>query len=101
MSNLSLIEKIILLMNITLSSPLFLFYFIMSIVVLILFIVSMKKGSKINKWFFIVIWSLLLLILMLNYNSIIINILDVFFDGIFMALYFPNITKYHDVIFFI
>lgn len=94
MSNLSLIEKIKVLMNITLSSPLFLFCFLMSIAVLIIFIISIKKGSKISKWFFIIIWSLLFLILILNYNSIIINILDIFFDGIFMALYFPNITLY-------
>lgn len=94
MGDFSLVEKIMVLMNIIISSPLFLFCLLMGIVLLILFIICIKKEKKINKWIFISIWLLLLLILIINYTSIFLNIVDAFFDGVFMALYFPNITVY-------
>lgn len=94
MDDFSLVEKIKVLMNIILSSPLFLFCSMIGIALLILFIVCIKKEKKINKWIFISIWLGLLLILIFNYTTIFIKIIDIFFDGVFMALYFPDITIY-------
>ena len=94
MQDFSLIEKLKILMDIIVSSPLFLFCFMIGVAVLIFFIICIKKGKKINKWIFISIWILLLLILVINYNSIVFKIIDSLFDSLFMALYFPNITVY-------
>ena len=94
MGDFSLVEKLKVLMNIILSSPLFLFCSMLWVSLLILFIICIKKEKKVNKWIFISIWLFLLLILIINYTTIFINMVDAFFDGVFMALYFPNITVY-------
>ena len=94
MQDFSLIEKIKILMDIIVSSPLFLFCFMIGIAVLIFFIISIKKDKKINKWIFISIWIVLALILVINYNSVVFKLIDSLFDSLFMALYFPNITIY-------
>ena len=99
MNEFSLIEKLNILMNIIVSSPLFLFCSMMAIAVLILFIISIKKDKKINKWIFISIWAILALLLIINYSSIFFNLIDNLFDSIFMALYFPNITVYIVILF--
>lgn len=94
MNEFSLIEKLKILMNIILSSPLFLFCTLVSFAVLVLFIISIKKEKKINKWIFISIWLFLALLLIINYSSLFLNLVDSLLDGIFMALYFPNLTVY-------
>lgn len=94
MNDISLVDKFKILMNIIASSPLFLFCFMIGVFVLILYIISIKKDKKINKWIFISIWSILLIMLLINYNSIVLNIIDDLFDNIFMALYFPSMPVY-------
>jgi len=94
MNDFSLVEKVKILMNIIASSPLFLFCCMFGIAVLIFFIICIKKDKKVNKWIFISIWIVLALILLINYTSIIFNIIDELFDSLFMALYFPNLTIY-------
>lgn len=99
MNDVSLIEKLKALMNIIVSSPLFLFCFMMGIAVLILFIISIKKEKKINKWIFISIWIVLSIIIIINYSSLVFKIIDSLFDALFMAIYFPNTTVYFIIIF--
>lgn len=99
MNDVSLIEKVKTLMSIIVSSPLFLFCFMMGIAVLILFIISIKKEKKINKWILISIWIVLALIILLNYSSLVFKIIDSLFDALFMAIYFPNTTVYFIIIF--
>lgn len=99
MNDVSLIEKVKVLMNIIISSPLFLFCFMMSIAVLIFLIVSIKKGKKINKWLFISIWIVLAIIIIISYSTVVFKIIDNLFDTLFMAIYFPNVTVYFITIF--
>ena len=99
MNDVSLIEKLKALMNIIVSSPLFLFCFMTGIAVLILFIISIKKEKKINKWIFISIWIVLSIIIIINYSSLVFKIIDSLFDALFMAIYFPNTTVYFIIIF--
>ena len=94
MKNYSLVEKSKILMDIILSSPLFLFCFMLGIAVLIFYIISVKKEKSINKWIFISIWAVLAVIVLINYNSIVIKLIDNLFDSFFEALYFPNLTIY-------
>lgn len=98
MNDFSLIEKLGILVNIIISSPLFLFCSMFSVALLIYFIICIKKEKKINKWIFISIWSVLALILIINYNSIILNLIDKLFDSLFMMLYFPSSSVYFTII---
>lgn len=99
MNDFSLVEKIKVLMDIIVSSPLFLFCFMLGIAVLIFFIICVKKEMKVNKWIFISIWIILALILIIKYNAIVLELIDKIFDTLFMALYFPNITVYFIILF--
>lgn len=100
MNDFSLIEKLDILVNIITSSPLFLFCSMFAVALLIYFIICIKKERKINKWIFISIWSFLSLILVINYYSIILDLIDKLFDSLFMMLYFPSSTVYFTIILF-
>ncbi len=99
MDDYTLFEKIKILINIVSSSPLFLCYFMIGVAVFIFFIICIKKGKKINKWIFITIWILLLILLSISYKSVTINLIDSMFNDVFMALYFPNLTVYIIIVF--
>lgn len=94
MNDFSLVDKLRILMNIIVSSPLFLSCSMLAIAVLIFFIICLKKDKKINKWMFVGIWAILGIILLISYNSILLKLFDNLFDNLFMALYFPNLTIY-------
>lgn len=94
MNDFSLVDKLKILMNIIVSSPFFLFCFILGIVLLIFFIIYIKKGIIINKWILVSIWAILGIILVINYNSVLLHLIDDLINNIFMALYFPNFTIY-------
>ncbi len=100
MNDFSLIKKIEILMNLIASSPLFLFCCMLGVAVFIFFIICIKKYKNVNKWIFISIWLFLAGFLMIIYNSVLMNFLDILLDNIFMALYFPNITIYIIILFF-
>ena len=86
------------LMDIIMSSPLFLFCSMMGIAVLILYLINIKKDKKENKLVFIFIWIALLIILMIRYNVIVLNLIDRLFDEVFNALYFPSLAIYFLII---
>ena len=94
MNDFSLMEKLGILMNIIGSSPLFLFCSMLSIVILIFFLINIKKDSKINKWFFIGLWIILFVILVIKYNNVVSKLIDNLFNYIFKVLYFPDFPVY-------
>ena len=94
MNDFSLMEKLGILMNIIGSSPLFLFCSMLSIVILIFFLINIKKDSKINKWFFIGLWIILFVILVIKYNNVVSKLIDNLFNYIFKVLYFPDFSVY-------
>lgn len=94
MNDFSLLEKLKILVSLIDSSPLFLFCCMLGIAVLIFFIICIKQDIKVNKWIFISIWIIILVMLVINYNSVVLNLIDNLFDSIFMALYFPNLAVY-------
>lgn len=99
MDDISLIEKLKTLMEIIISSPLFLFCFMMGVAVLIFFIISLKKEKKVNKWIFISVWLILAIVIIINYHSAVFKIIDNLFDALFMAIYFPTTTVYFIILF--
>jgi len=98
MNDFSLIEKINILMELISSSSLFLFFSMIGISLLIFFIVCIIKNKRVNKWIYITVFSLIGIIIFINYSSIIIKILDTIIDSVFKALYFPNLPIYMAVL---
>ena len=94
MNDLTLVEKTKVLADMISSSPLFLFCSMIAIALLIFFIICIKRNIKINKWIFIISWIVLAIIVIIAYNSVVIELIDNLFDSVFMALYFPNLTVY-------
>lgn len=94
MNDFSLVEKLKILINVIISSPLFLVLLIVISISLIFFIIKIVTNKKINKWIFISIWLVFGLIIIINYNKLFINLIDNLFDSLFMALYFPDISIY-------
>ena len=98
MNDFPLIEKINILMNLISSSPVFLVCSIIAIVFLVFLVFCIITNRKVNKWLFISITSLISIIILINYGTLIIKIVDKVIDMAFMALYFPNIVVYVSVL---
>ena len=94
MEDTSVLKKISVLVNVIASSPLFLFCCMIGVFVFIFYIISVKKKENTNKIVFIVIWLSLALLLIINYSTTLMGIVDNLFDDIFTALFFPNLTVY-------
>lgn len=94
MKDISLIEKIKILMDLISSSPLFLFFSMLIVAATIFLIICIKKDIKINKWLFIVFFGIVLFAFIINYSNVLLTIVDNLFEEVFMALYFPNFTVY-------
>lgn len=94
MNDFSLVERLKILMNVVLSSPLFLILAIIILLLLIFFVVGTIFNKKINKWFIISTWLILGLVIVIKYNKVFIELIDNLFDSLFMALYFPSLSIY-------
>ena len=94
MNDFSLVEKIDILMKLISSSSLFLICSIIGIGLLVFLVVCIILNKKVNKWIFIVVVTLISILLLINYGSIIIKVFDIIIDSAFMALYFPNLPVY-------
>lgn len=98
MNDFPLIEKIDILMKLISSSSLFLVCSIIAIAFLSFLVFCIVTNKKVNKWLFISITSLISIIILINYGTLIIKIVDKVIDMAFMALYFPNIVVYTSVL---
>lgn len=98
MNNFSLMEKFSMLMKLISSSYLFLICMIIGVLILTILIICTIFNKKVNKWVFIIVSTIVGILLLINYGDIIIKVLDIILDGIFMALYFPNLPVYISVI---
>lgn len=98
MKDFTIIEKFRILVDLIVSSPLFLSCSIAIIIMLALTLIFALYNKKVNKWIYIIIWLLALLLIIYFYRNIILSIIDNFFDNLFMALYFPNLSIYLFVI---
>ena len=94
MNEFSLIDKIKILMDLTVSSPLFFVCSIFCIIILIGLMMCIFLNKRINKKLFFGIWIFIALIIIYRYNSIVFSVIDNLFDTFFMMLYFPNYIVY-------
>ena len=99
MQNFSILDKLKILFDIMLSSPLFLCLSIAFIVFLVVLAIFSILNKKLDKWIYAIIWGISLLAIIVFYKDITLNIIDNFFDNIFMAIYFPNLSIYIVIIF--
>lgn len=94
MEDVSFIDKLSILSDMILSSPLFITFVTIFEIGLVIFLLFKRKKFKINKWVVIGIWIVILLFLIIFYNKVFLNLLDNFINYIFNALYFPNLAVY-------
>lgn len=99
MNDFSILEKLKILTKIIDSSPLFLFCCMLCIAFCIFFIVCIKKDIIVNRWVIIITGLSIGIMLVINYNSVIFDLIDNLFNDFFMALYFPNLTIYITLLF--
>lgn len=98
MKDISLVNKLSILNDMLLSSPLFLCSILLIEIAIIILILFKKKKFKINKWMVIGLWLFVLLFVIIIYNKVFINFIDNFINYIFMALYFPNLAVYSGIL---
>ena len=94
MADFSVVKKLKLLFDTVISTPFFIFYFVVGLITLYLIIVDIKKNKKISKIGYISSIILLINFFLINYFTTIIKVLDVFVEIILKALYFPNLGIY-------
>ena len=98
MEDVSFIDKLNIVSDIILSSPLFLVSILLIEIGLIIYLLIKKGKLKLQKWMIISIWSILALIIIVIYHKVFFNLIDNFINYIFTALYFPNLAVYISVI---
>lgn len=94
MQDFSLIDKFKILMNVIVSSPFYIGLIVALLVMLGLYIYSIKSRRVISKWIYISIWLTFIAIIIVIYHEFFLELLDNLFDTVFMSLYFPNLSTY-------
>lgn len=94
MADLSIVEKIKLLFNTAISTPFFISYAVIGILLVIFMIIDIRKHKKFSKFIYIISGVFLFTFFLIKYFNIIIKVLDSFIEILLKALYFPNLGIY-------
>jgi len=94
MADLSIVEKIKLLFNTAISTPFFIFYAIVGILLVVFMIIDIKKHKKFSKIIYIISGIFLITFFLIKYFNIVLKVVDSFIEIILKALYFPNLGIY-------
>lgn len=94
MKQLSILDKLKVVLDLTKSNKLFILVIILLLFLSIMFIFTNKKSVKRNRKIFIGIYALVLVAIVIIYNSAILDMLDSMMDNLFIIFYFPNISVY-------
>ena len=89
MNDFTLLEKLKILMDVIISSPLFLI--LIACAVIITFFLVFKR---VNKTVFIACWIVMLIAIFIKYIKIFFELIDNMFNMAFEALYFPSLSVY-------
>lgn len=98
MQDVSFINKLGILNDILLSSPLFVTLITLLEIGLIIFLIFKKRKFKVSKWMIVGIWIAIFLFILIFYHKFFFSFLDNFINYIFTALYFPNLAVYSVVL---
>ncbi|MBQ9013142.1 MAG: hypothetical protein IJ094_06210 [Bacilli bacterium] len=94
MADLSIVEKIKLFFNTAISTPFFIGYAVIGILLVVFMIFDIRKKKKFSKIIYIVSGIFLISFFFIKYFNIILKVLDSFVEIIMKALYFPNLGIY-------
>ena len=94
MANMSFIDKLNVLFNITKSSMTYLIVIIMLVILASILMTLNKKNSKKARNFFIMIYVMIAVFLLVTYRSNLTNMFDYMMNNLFIAIYFPNLAIY-------
>lgn len=94
MNDFTLVEKLKILMDVILSSPLFLILIICAVIVSIFLIFKLSLDKKSNRIAFISCFAIMLIAIFIKYYKIFFELIDNMFNMIFEALYFPSLSIY-------
>ncbi len=94
MADLSVLERLKVLVNIIFSSPFFITLFSFMILTIIVFSVYSATKGRVSKIILTVSYGFILGFLIVRYGKLILQIFDTFVDQVFMAIYFPNLITY-------
>ena len=94
MKQLSVLDKFKVIFDLTMNNKIFILMLILLVGLAIMFITTNKKNIKRNRKIFIGIYILVLLAIIIIYNSAIFDMWDSMMNNLFIIFYFPNISIY-------
>lgn len=94
MSKLSLIDKLRILIDVSISSSMYLIVIILLLTAGYLFITTTKKTAKRNKIIYLVISIFIIVFLIASYHGSLSKMFDYMMNNFFVAIYFPNLAIY-------
>ncbi len=94
MADLSIVDKIKLLFNTAISTPFFIAYAVIGILLVVFMIIDIRKHKKFSKFIYIISGVFLITFFFIKYFNIILKVVDSFIEIILKALYFPNLGIY-------
>ena len=94
MSKLSLIDKLRIFLDVSMSSSLYLIVLIMLLIVGYMFLTTTKKTAKRNKTIYVIISVFIAVFLILSYHGSLSKMFDYMMNNFFIAVYFPNLAIY-------
>lgn len=94
MADLSIFDKIKLFFNTAVSTPFFIAYAIVGLLLIVFMIADIKKHKKFSKIIYIISGIFLSTFFFVKYFSVILKIVDSFIEIVLKALYFPNLGIY-------
>ncbi len=94
MLKLTLFDKLKIMFDLMLDSPLFIFLFIFSILSLCILLDLKEKNKNVTKLSIAGVYLVLILTLVIKYHTSVFNTLDYFINNLFIVFYFPNLAIY-------
>ena len=94
MADLSMVEKIKLFFSTAVSTPFFIAYALVGLLLIVFMIIDIKKHKKFSKIIYIVSGIFLITFFVIKYFNIILKVIDSFIEILLKALYFPNLGIY-------
>lgn len=94
MSKLSFFDKLRILLDVSISSSLYLIVLILLLVVGYIFLTTTKKTAKRNKIIYLLISIFIIALLIVTYHGSLSKMFDYMMNNFFIALYFPNLAIY-------
>ena len=94
MSKMSFMDKLSVLLNVSLSSKLFIALFIVLLIIGIILITTNKNNAKRNRNIYFIITIFISAIVIFTFNSSLSKMFDYMMNNFFIIIYFPNIAIY-------